>query len=261
MKDVQNQKDQRNIYLHEVGIKELVLPIQVKNSQGLWSPVTATISLFADLQGDQKGTHMSRFVEVLQENNKMDISHLHKILQEIQEKLQAKNSFLHVKFDYFIKKTSPVSGLESFLAVEVENRASLKEDSFQLELTVKTPVTTLCPCSKEISNYSAHNQRAMVSITVATDKFVWIEDLVEIAEASASSPVYTLLKRPDEKYVTEYAYDHPVFVEDLVREAKQKVEQIPYITEYAIEAESYESIHNHSAFAKVVGGRRERKDA
>lgn len=261
MKDVQNQKDQRNIYLHEVGIKDLVLPIQVKNSQGVWSQVTATISLFADLPGDQKGTHMSRFVEILQENNKMDTFHLHKILQEIQGKLQAQNSFLQVKFDYFIKKKSPVSGLESFLAVEVENHASLKGDSFQLELTVKTPVTTLCPCSKEISQYSAHNQRAKVSITVRTDKFVWIEDLVEIAEASASSPVYTLLKRPDEKYVTEYAYDHPVFVEDLVREAKQKVQQIPHVSEYTVVAESYESIHNHSAFAKVVGGRREQDDA
>ncbi len=261
MKDVQNQKDQRNIYLNEVGIRDLKLPVEVKDSAGRWMPVTAVISLSADLKGAKKGTHMSRFVEILQRNNRMDLRQLRTILEEIQAKLDAENSYLSIRFDYFIEKQSPVSGLRSYLAVEVENNASLCGDAFDLELTVRTPVTTLCPCSKEISEASAHNQRATVSITVHTEKFVWIEDLVKIAEQSASSPVYTLLKRPDEKFVTEAAYDRPMFVEDVVREAKQMVDQMPEIGRYAIEAESQESIHNHAAFARVVGDRSEREDA
>ncbi|MGI6211086.1 MAG: GTP cyclohydrolase FolE2 [Anaerovoracaceae bacterium] len=254
MKDVQSEKDQRNIYLNEVGIKDLYFPIEIKNGEGEWIPVTASISMYADLDADQKGTHMSRFVEIIQENHQMDIVHMKKILQEIREKLNAETSYLHVLFDYFVWKEAPVTHLESYLKVGVEYYVVLRgDDELEFNLTVHTPVNTLCPCSKAISESSAHNQRAIVSITVKTDRFLWIEDLVDIAEQSGSSPVYTLLKRPDEKFVTEYAYDHPKFVEDVARDAKMKIDEIPVVREYVIEVESCESIHNHSAYARVVG--------
>lgn len=256
MKDVQNQRDERNIYLNEVGIRNLAYPVEIKNGEGEWIPVTATIGMYADLEGEQRGTHMSRFVEILQQNHQMDMVHIKTILMQIREKLGAKRSAVQVFFDYFIWKKSPVTERESYLKVKVNYDFSLSGDKFNFKYTVRTPVNTLCPCSKEISAYSAHNQRAIVSITVSTDRFLWIEDLVKIAEDSASSPVYTLLKRPDEKYVTEYAYDHPKFVEDVCREAKMQMDQLEGIREYIVEVESQESIHNHSAYARVVGGGR-----
>lgn len=253
MKDVQNQKDDRNIYLNEVGIKDLTFPVEIKNGEGEWIPVTARINVFADLEPDRRGTHMSRFVEIIQENHQMDLEHIRTILSEICEKLEAHSSVLQVRFDYFIWKTSPATARESYMNVEVEYSARLQGEDLEFELTVRTPVTTLCPCSKDISDYSAHNQRAIVSITVKTDRFVWIEDLVQVAEESASSPVYTLLKRPDEKFVTEAAYDNPKFVEDVARDAKIRMDQAEGIREFIIEVESCESIHNHSAYARVVG--------
>ena len=251
MKDVQNQKDNRNIYLNQVGIRNLKFPIEIKNGEGEWIPVTAEISMFADLEPEQKGTHMSRFVEIIQEFHQMDLKHIRLILEAIRNRLEARNSFLQVRFDYFVWKKSPVTGLESYLDVQVEYNGSLIGDQLVFDQTVRTPVTTLCPCSREISDYSAHNQRAVVSITARTEKYIWIEDLVQIAENAASSPVFTLLKRPDEKYVTEYAYENPKFVEDVAREAKMEMDSILEISEYTIEVESCESIHNHSAYAKV----------
>ena len=251
MKDVQNQKDSRNIYLNQVGIRGLKFPIEIKNGEGEWIPVIAEISMFADLEPKQKGTHMSRFVEIIQEFHRMDLKHIRLILEAIRNRLEAKNSFFQVRFDYFVWKKSPVTGLESYLDVQVEYNGSLVDDQLVFDQTVRTPVTTLCPCSKEISDFSAHNQRAVVSITARTEKYIWIEDLVRIAEKAASSPVFTLLKRPDEKFVTEYAYENPKFVEDVAREAKMEMDTITEISEYTIEVESCESIHNHSAYAKV----------
>ncbi len=255
MKDVQNQFDERNISLNEVGIKNLIYPVQIKDEEGNWITTRAEISCSVGLAGHQKGTHMSRFVEVIQSNdNKLNLNHIRDILEQMKEHLEAENSFLDIKFDYFVKKKSPVTENPSLLSVNVEVKAALIGEDLQFQVTVATPVTTLCPCSKEISEYSAHNQRALVSITANTTKFIPFEKFVEISENSASSPLYTLLKRPDEKYVTEYAYDHPRFVEDVCREAKQKVDELEGIHSYTIEVESYESIHNHSAYAKVVGG-------
>lgn len=253
MKDVQQQLDTRNVYLNEVGIKDLTFPIQIMMKDGSWNTTKAIISLSVDLPPTQKGTHMSRFVDIIQENNKLDIKHMRKILEIIKERLGAKSSYIKLDFDYFIEKEAPVSKRISYLDVQVEYRAWLKEDDFEFEMTVNTPVTTLCPCSKEISDYSAHNQRANVALTIRTDEFVWIEDLVKISEESASSPIYSMLKRPDEKYVTEYAYDHPRFVEDVCREVKLKVDKLKNIKSFCVEVESYESIHNHSAYAKVIG--------
>lgn len=255
MKDVQNQKDTRNIYLHQVGIRNLKYPVMIRNGEGESFPVTGEISLFADLEGDQKGTHMSRFVEVLSEYNQMDLKNIRMMLEAIRERLEADSSFCKIRFDYFIWKRSPITGGESYLALDVEYSGALRGDDMEFEMTVRTPVTTLCPCSKEISQYSAHNQRAIVSITVRTDQYIWIEDLSKIAEDSASCPVYSLLKRPDEKYVTEQAYDHPKFVEDVARDVKMRIDEMEGVQSYVIEVESMESIHNHSAYAKVEGVR------
>lgn len=258
MKDIQKEKDTRNIYLHQVGIRELKYPVVIRNGEGEACPATAKISLSADLEGDQKGTHMSRFVEVLTQYNQMDFKSIRLLLETIRERLEARSSFCTFAFDYHIWKKSPVTGRESFLALEVEYRGALRGDEFEFEMTVRTPVTTLCPCSKEISDYSAHNQRAIVSITIRTNQYIWIEDLSRIAETAASCPLYSLLKRPDEKFVTEYAYDHPKFVEDVARDAKMMIdemEEMEGVQSYVIEVESLESIHNHSAYAKVEGVR------
>ena len=253
MKDVQNQQDTRGVTLSQVGIKDFVYPIEIADNQGNWNSTGARISLFVDLDAHLKGTHMSRFVDIIQQNRRMDLANMKRILVQIRDRLEARNSFIRLKFNYFIEKESPVTKLKSFLNVDVEYDASLIDDDFEFDMKVVTPVTTLCPCSKEISDYSAHNQRAHVSIKIRRKKFIWIEDLVEIAEHAASSPLYSLLKRPDEKYVTEYAYDHPRFVEDVCREVKLRLDQLSDISAYDIEVESFESIHNHSAYARVYG--------
>ncbi len=252
MKDVQKQIDERNIFLNRVGIKDFKFPMEIKNKKGEWVGTAAVISLFVGLDGSQKGTHMSRFVEIIQENRKMDLGHMKKMLEEIITRLEAKSSFVNIKFDYFIEKKSPITHISSLTNVEVEYEASLFEDDFEFKMKVISPATTLCPCSKEISDYSAHNQRANISIQICSKKFVWIEDLVRIAEDSASAPVYSLLKRPDEKFVTEQAYDNPRFVEDVCREVKLRVDKMNDVTDYTIEVESLESIHNHSAYAMVT---------
>lgn len=255
MKDVQNEKDSRNIYLHQVGVRGLKYPVLIRDRRGKTVPVTGEVSLFADLEGDQKGTHMSRFVEVLTKYNQMDLRTIRHLLEEIRERLEAESSFCRIDFDYYIWKKAPVTGGGAYLAVEVEYNGALRGDEMDFEMTVRTPVTTLCPCSKEISDYSAHNQRAIVSITLRTDRYIWIEDVCKIAEEASSCPVYSLLKRPDEKYVTEKAYDNPRFVEDVAREVKMQVDGLDGVKSYVIEVESMESIHNHSAYAKVEGTR------
>ena len=253
MKDVQKEKDDRNIYLQQVGIRGLKYPVVIKNHQGESVPVTGQVDLFVDLEGEQKGTHMSRFVEVLTQYNQMDLRNIRHLLEELKEKLEAENSFCRICFDYYYWKESPVTNRGAYFDVEVEYNGALKGDELDFEMTVRTPVTTLCPCSKEISDYSAHNQRAIVSITVRTNQYIWIEELSQIAEEASSCPVYSLLKRPDEKYVTEKAYDNPKFVEDVARDAKMKIDEMEGIQSYVIEVESVESIHNHSAYAKVEG--------
>ena len=252
MKDIQNLIDERNIYLNEVGIRDFKYPVEIMAKDGSWFATPATMSLRVDLPGTQKGTHMSRFVEILQDHARLDLQNVKSILEVIKERLGAQNSYISMEFDYFIEKHSPVSERSSLLDVHVRVDAKLIGDDFKFRTTVDTPVTTLCPCSKEISDYSAHNQRANVVISIETNRFIWIEDIVKIAEESSSSPVFSLLKRPDEKYVTEYAYDHPKFVEDVCRDVKLKLDELPDIHQYTIEVMSQESIHNHQAYAKVV---------
>ncbi len=252
MKDVQNQKDSRNIPLNEVGIKNLRYPLDIKDSNGQWFTTHTTISARVGLPADKRGTHMSRFVEIIQAYDKLNLKDMKELLRSTQTTLEAETAYLEISFDYFVKKKAPVSGKEAYLNILVTVNASLEQDDFHFVVTVQTPVTTLCPCSKEISDYSAHNQRALVTITTDTQKFIPLERYVAISEAAASSPLYTLLKRPDEKYVTEYAYDHPKFVEDVCRDVKQQLDKMEGINSYIVEVESLESIHNHSAYAKVT---------
>ncbi len=252
MKDVQNQKDSRNIPLNEVGIKNLRYPLDIKDSNGQWFTTHTTISARVGLPADKRGTHMSRFVEIIQAYDKLNLKDMKELLRSMQTTLEAETAYLEISFDYFVKKKAPVSGKEAYLNILVTVNASLEQDDFHFVVTVQTPVTTLCPCSKEISDYSAHNQRALVTITTDTQKFIPLERYVAISEAAASSPLYTLLKRPDEKYVTEYAYDHPKFVEDVCRDVKQQLDKMEGINSYVVEVESLESIHNHSAYAKVT---------
>lgn len=253
MIDVQSRKDGRNVYLNEVGIRNIVFPMEIMRRDGKWQMTNVNIGMGVDLPSDQKGTHMSRFVDVLHRNARINLQDMKNVLAEIRRELGSAKSFIDLSFPYFIIKEAPVTGKQSLLDVAVRFTARYGE-TFDFEMQVRTPVTTLCPCSKEISTYSAHNQRAEVSILIGTVQRVWIEDLVEIAEQSASAPVYPLLKRPDEKFVTEQAYENPRFVEDVCREVKLALDRRFRPRRYEITVESFESIHNHSAFARVCGG-------
>lgn len=253
MKDVQMEADYRNIPIKNVGINNLKWPITVLDKVKGKQHSVANISVSCDLPRDIRGTHMSRFVECLQNLDMVSPKNIEKILDELRERLGARTSSIEMDFIYFIEKTAPVSNIKSPTDIKCSFKAE-KSSEFNLILKVLVPVHTLCPCSKEISKYSAHNQRAVVSIEVQADHLVWFEELVKVAEESASVPIYSLLKRPDEKWVTENAYDNPRFVEDVAREAAAKLENNDLIKWYRVTVESIESIHNHNAFASVEKG-------
>jgi GTP cyclohydrolase I len=253
MKDVQSQKDLRNIALKKVGIKDLKWPVSILDKNYGHQNTVAKMELSVDLPHDVRGTHMSRFVEVVNELKSISPKELENMLETLRIKLDAKTAHCKIEFDYFIKKPSPVTGIVAPYDVQVCFDAE-KGEEFKFIMAVSTPVTTLCPCSKEISEFGAHNQRAAVVIKVDMEKLIWIEDIVKIAEESGSSPVFSLLKRKDEKWVTEQAYLNPRFVEDVVREAASRLEALDGIKWYSVYSESIESIHNHSAFAYTEKG-------
>ncbi|ACD82125.1 GTP cyclohydrolase FolE2 [Candidatus Methylacidiphilum infernorum] len=253
--DCQSQKDHRKIKINRVGVKGLKYPIEVRDKNFESQHTVATVSLLVDLPHHFKGTHMSRFVEVLNAHGRMiHVSNVFAIVHELQRKLHAETAHVILEFPYFIEKKAPVTeskGLVDYW-VRFEAAAYLDETDFVMWVTV--PVTTLCPCSKAISDRGAHNQRGYVSVALRFIHTIWIEDVIEMVEASASSPIYSLLKRPDEKYVTEQAFDNPVFVEDLVRNVALRLNANPDIFWYRVEAENMESIHNHAAYACVEKG-------
>lgn len=256
--DTQNEPDFRNIAIDRVGVKQLRFPIAIRDKENSVQHTVATVSLAVDLPREFKGTHMSRFVEVLNSHGpELDVHTISEIPLELLKRLKARRSHIEFAFPYFLKKAAPVTekeGLIDYEAVfEVEAEAGEIAD---FVLTVKVPVTTLCPCSKAISERGAHNQRGLVSYSVRFGEPIWIEDLIRLVERSASCELYSLLKRPDEKFVTEAAYDNPVFVEDLVRNVAARSEDQENITWYRVEAENFESIHNHNAYAVVEGGER-----
>lgn len=256
LKDVQGEGDFRQVPLKHVGIKNLRWPISMRDREKGIQNSVAKITLAVDLPHDMRGTHMSRFVECLQTLGPVAPNALEGILDKLKEHLQAERAMIDIEFPYFIYKKAPISGQEAPLDLDCRFRAE-KGEAFELYTCAEIPIHTLCPCSKEISKYGAHNQRAVAKIEMKSKGLVWIEELVEMAEAGASAPIYALLKRPDEKFVTEKAYENPRFVEDAVREIALQLEAEPRITWYQVTVESIESIHNHNAFACVEKGWKE----
>ncbi|HMQ69767.1 MAG TPA: GTP cyclohydrolase FolE2 [Ignavibacteria bacterium] len=250
--DTQNQKDIREIPIDKVGVKNLKYPIAVKDKSINLQHTIATIAMTVDLPMEFKGTHMSRFVEIIQcKDREIHVDSIDNILVEMQKRLKANASHIEIEFPYFMEKKAPATGKPSLLDYVAKFHAVRNGDKKDFILTVKVPVTTLCPCSKNISKYGAHNQRGEVTVSVRFQDTVWIEDLISIVESSASSELYSLLKREDEKSVTERAYENPVFVEDLVRNVVMKLKKNGNITWYNVEAENFESIHNHNAYAQI----------
>lgn len=249
--DLQSRPDARRIMIDKVGVKGIRYPIVVEDRQNKLQQTVGKLNIYVELHHSQRGTHMSRFLEVLNRYHQESIiGQLDKLLLELKSLLKAEASYIEIFFPYFMKKLAPVSHSASLMDYECFFCASY-EDEYKLWIGAIVPVTTVCPCSKEISSQGAHNQRSFVTIKVRYNGFVWLEELIGMAESAASSPVYPLLKRQDEKFVTEHAYDNPKFVEDIVREITQKLEADPRILEFYIESENQESIHNHNAYAMV----------
>ncbi len=252
MADCQSQPDSRQIGIDKVGVRGLMYPIEVRDKRHATQDTVARFSLLVDLPKDFKGTHMSRFVEVLNAHGRLvHVESLPKMLHELQRKLQAQVAHIEVEFPYFMEKEAPVTKAKGLVDYQVKFDAAAHGKDVTFTVTVIVPVTTLCPCSKAISAYGAHNQRGYVTLALRSVRPIWIEDMIELIEESASSEIYSMLKRPDEKAVTERAYDNPVFVEDLVRNVAVRCNRHPEITWYKVEAENMESIHNHSAYAQI----------
>jgi GTP cyclohydrolase I len=250
--DVQNYADSRQIAIDKVGIKSIRHPVRVADkSEGVQHTV-ALFNMYVYLPHNFKGTHMSRFIEILNSyEREISVESFEAMLREMVQRLEAESGHIEMSFPYFINKTAPVSGVQSLMDYDVTFIGEIKDGQYQLTMKVLIPVTSLCPCSKKISDYGAHNQRSHVTVTVRTNDMVWIEDAVRLVEEQASCELYGLLKRPDEKYVTERAYNNPKFVEDMVRDVAAALNADKRIDAYIVEAENFESIHNHSAYALI----------
>ena len=251
MEDIQNNIDYRNIDIDQVGVKKIRYPITVLDKDMGEQQTVAEINMYVNLPRYYKGTHMSRFVEILNEHSRrISLQNFSEILEHVKERLNAESAHMEITFPYFISKSAPVTGIQGLMEYRCTFKGSLNKGS-DLVIMIRVPISTLCPCSKEISDFGAHNQRGEVYLQVRFKKFVWIEDLIKLVEESASSDVYSLLKREDEKYVTERAYQNPMFVEDIVRDIAFKLKKDANITWFAVECENYESIHNHNAYARI----------
>jgi len=247
--DIQNQVDSRKITIDKVGVKGVCYPIIVSDRSNQIQHTIADINFYVELPHYNRGTHMSRFLEVLNAYHEEDlINNLENLLAAIKKSLKADAAYIEIKFPYFIQKKAPVSKIASYLNYECYFKAALT-DTYEFWIGAKVPVTTLCPCSKEISLKGAHNQRSEVTAFIQYEDFVWLEEIIDLIENSCSCDIYPLLKRVDEKYVTEKAYNNPMFVEDIIRELTTKLQSDQRIVHYEIEAENFESIHNHNAYA------------
>lgn len=258
IKDVQKTIDERNIPLQKVGIKDVETLLNIeRKGQKTSQKVYAKAKMSVYLPSNYKGTHMSRFIEILEDYRKKNLIgvDIKKMLEDMKIKLESKSAYLKFDFKYFVKKSAPKSALEALMCYDCYFEGTLDEnDNYKFYLGAKVPITTLCPCSKEISNNGAHNQRAIVSVKVSypENKHIWLEDLIKDIENCGSCELYSLLKREDEKFVTERAYENPKFVEDVMRDVVLKLEGINAIDYYEVEIEAFESIHNHSAWCKQV---------
>ena len=250
--DVQNSADTRQIAINKVGIKSVRHPVLIQDRSGGDQHTVANFNMYVNLPHNFKGTHMSRFVEIINNHEReISVKSFKDMLTEMTERLEAQSGHIEMTFPYFVNKAAPVSGVKSLMDYEVTFIGEVVDGAPQLKVKVVVPVTSLCPCSKKISDYGAHNQRSHVTVTVGTSGFVWIEDLIDLVEEEASCELFGLLKRPDEKYVTERAYDNPKFVEDAVRDVAVRLNNDERITDYVVESENFESIHNHSAYALI----------
>ena len=251
MEDIQNHKDHRNIDIDQVGVKGIRYPITVLDKNNGKQQTVAKINMYVNLPRHYKGTHMSRFVEVLNEHSKrVSLQNFSEILDEVKSRLNAESAHMEITFPYFINKMAPVTGSEGLMEYKCTFKGYLNK-GIDIVTIIHVPISTLCPCSKEISDFGAHNQRGIVTLQVRFKKFIWIEDLIKLVEEAASSEVYSVLKREDEKFVTEKAYQNPMFVEDIVRDIALKLNDDPNITWFAVESENFESIHNHNAYAYI----------
>jgi GTP cyclohydrolase I len=250
--DVQNSADTRRIDINKVGIKDIRHPVVVKDRSDGEQHTVANFNMYVNLPHNFKGTHMSRFVQILNSHEKeISVESFKGMLVEMAERLEAEAGHIEMRFPYFVNKVAPISGVKSLLDYDVTLIGEIAGGKPKMYIKVVVPVTSLCPCSKEISDYGAHNQRSHVTVKVRTQGFVWIEEVIDLIEQQASCELYGLLKRPDEKYVTERAYDNPKFVEDMVRDVAVQLNKESRFTAYVVESENFESIHNHSAYALI----------
>lgn len=250
--DVQSTPDLRNLPINQVGIKDLRFPITLRTAEGEQATV-ARLTMTVYLPADQKGTHMSRFVALMEkQTDALSFEQMNRLTHEMTALLDSHSGKISASFPFFRKKTAPVSGIQSLLDYDVELTGEIKNGAYRHTLKVMVPVTSLCPCSKEISQYGAHNQRSHVTVSICSNAEVGIEEIIDCVEAQASCQLYGLLKRPDEKFVTEKAYENPKFVEDMVRDVATALIAEKRIDSFIVESENFESIHNHSAYACIA---------
>jgi len=251
VEDVQARADTRQLPINRVGIKEIRHPVKVRDRSAGEQHTIATFNMYVSLPHNFKGTHMSRFVEILHTGREISVESFRKMLETMTTRLEADAGHVEMNFPFFVMKKAPVSGVESLMDYRAALIGERRDGSTEMWVRVVVPVTSLCPCSKKISEYGAHNQRSHVTITAKLRTHMWIEELIDIAESEASCELYGILKRPDEKHVTERAYDNPKFVEDMVRDVATRLNREDRIGAYVVESENFESIHNHSAYALI----------
>ncbi|VEN75369.1 GTP cyclohydrolase FolE2 [Candidatus Desulfarcum epimagneticum] len=257
MKDIQNQRDHRNIPIDKVGIKNIRYPIKVLDRKNRVQHTVASVNMYVDLPHKTKGTHMSRFVEILNLiKSEVSLQNISAALDQMKTHLKARSAHIELTFPYFIEKKAPVSGSPGLMDYLCRIEGSSDPDGkLDIISEVRAPISSVCPCSKEISDAGAHNQRGEARLRIRFKKFIWIEDMIELVESSSSCEVFSVLKRVDEKEVTEKGYENPKFVEDIVRDIAEKIKDDENITWFSVSAENFESIHNHSAYAHICGGR------
>jgi GTP cyclohydrolase IB len=251
VEDVQAHADTRQLPINRVGIKDISHPVRIKDRSAGEQHTIATFKMYVSLPHNFKGTHMSRFVEILHTEREVSVESFRGMLDAMTTRLEADAGHIEMSFPFFVMKRAPVSGVESLMDYRAGLIGEQRRGHIDLWVRVSVPVTSLCPCSKRISDYGAHNQRSHLTITAKLRSHMWIEELIEIAESEASCELYAILKRPDEKYVTERAYDNPKFVEDMVRDVAARLSHDGRVAAYVVEAENFESIHNHSAYARI----------
>ena len=251
VEDVHARADTRALPINRVGIKDISHPVRIRDRAAGEQHTIATFNMYVSLPHNFKGTHMSRFVEILHAEREISVQSFRSMLGTMTTRLEADTGHVEMSFPFFVMKRAPVTGVESLMDYRASLIGEHRHGHTEMWVRVSVPVTSLCPCSKRISERGAHNQRSRTTITARLRGHMWIEELIDIAESEASCGLYGILKRPDEKFVTEHAYDNPKFVEDIVRDVAARLNDDPRVAAYVVEAENFESIHNHSAYARI----------